>query len=130
MPFYVSTGGYGVLVDTARYATFYCGNSQREVARSANTVDSDALPAAYKAKGLGAAADVLVEIPFAAGVDVYVFAGPSMQQAIARSNLFAGGGALPPPWGLGVWYRTYLHFDQSEVLKPPGDCANGRCHAM
>jgi alpha-D-xyloside xylohydrolase len=116
VPFYVTTKGYGVLVDTARYATFYCGNSQREMPRSSGGVGSDALPAAYRAKGLGAASDVRVEIPLAGGADVYVFAGPSMRQAIARSNLFAGGGALPPPWGLGVWYRTYVDFDQSEVV--------------
>lgn len=27
-PLYFSTAGYGVLVDTARYATFYCGGNE------------------------------------------------------------------------------------------------------
>jgi alpha-D-xyloside xylohydrolase len=27
VPFYVSTAGYGVMIDTARYATFYCGSA-------------------------------------------------------------------------------------------------------
>src|SRR4051812_49136483 len=27
VPFYVSTAGYGVYVDTARYASFYCGTN-------------------------------------------------------------------------------------------------------
>lgn len=119
VPFYVTTHGYGVLVDTARYATVYCGNNQREVDRSAaadSVVGSDALPPAYRSKGLGAPSEVLVEIPRAAGVDVYVFAGPSMLQAIQRYNLFSGGGALPPRWGLGVWYRVKGDFDQAEVL--------------
>jgi alpha-D-xyloside xylohydrolase len=114
VPFYVTTAGYGVLVDTARYATFYCGSNQRDVVRSGDT--DETLPAAYRAKGLGAPSEMLVEVPRAAGVDVYVFAGPSMRQAIARYNLFSGGGALPPPWGLGVWYRTHLGFTQDEVL--------------
>lgn len=114
VPFYVTTAGYGVLVDTARYATFYCGNNQRDIARSGDT--DETLPAAYRAKGLGAPSDMLVEVPRAAGVDVYVFAGPSMRDAIARYNLFSGGGALPPVWGLGVWYRTHLDFTQDEVL--------------
>jgi alpha-D-xyloside xylohydrolase len=117
-PFYVTTAGYGVLVDTARYATFYCGSNQRDIVRSANT--DETLPAAYRAKGLGAPSDMLVEVPLAAGVDVYVFAGPSMRQAIARYNLFAGGGALPPPWGLGVWYRAHIDFTQDEVLDLAG----------
>lgn len=117
VPFYVTTAGYGVLIDTARYATVYCGNNQREQARSAGGPGADALPAAYRAKGLGAPSEVLVEVPRAAGVEVYVFAGPGMREAIARSNLFAGGGALPPPWGLGVWYRAHVDFTQDEVLQ-------------
>src|SRR3954451_24961714 len=30
VPFYVTTHGYGILVDTARYATFYCGNKYKK----------------------------------------------------------------------------------------------------
>lgn len=118
VPFYVTTGGYGVLIDTARYATFYCGNNHRWVTRSDTAAAApDGLPAAYHAKGLGAPSEVLIEIPRAAGVDVYVFAGPALRQAIERYNLFAGGGTLPPAWGLGVWYRTHIDFDQSEVIE-------------
>ena len=115
VPFYVTTGGYGVLIDTARYATFYCGNDHRRTARAEHAVGGDGLPAAYHAATGESPSDVLVEIPHADGVDVYVFAGPSMRAAIQRSNLFAGGGALPPLWGLGVWYRTHKDFDQDDV---------------
>ncbi|MEO8623496.1 MAG: TIM-barrel domain-containing protein [bacterium] len=94
VPFYVTTQGYGVLIDTARYATIYCGNKTRTVA-----------------------SDVLIEIPIATGVDVYVFGGPTMRQAVQRYNLFSGGGPLPPRWGLGVWYRCESAFSQNDVLK-------------
>ncbi|HXN25330.1 MAG TPA: TIM-barrel domain-containing protein [Candidatus Dormibacteraeota bacterium] len=124
VPFYVTTRGYGVLIDTARYANFYCGNKQRKGARkpkempeSESAIANDALPAAYKRYRFGERSEVLVEIPEALGVDVYVFGGPTMRQAVQRYNLFAGGGALPPRWGLGVWYRCDKDHDQGDVLK-------------
>ena len=53
--------------------------------------------------------------PSAQGVDVFVFGGPSLREAVQRYNLFSGGGALPPRWGLGFWYRCHLDFTQAEV---------------
>ena len=96
VPFYVTTRGYGVLIDTARYATFYCG------------------PAG--ALAASAPAQVLIEIPEAQGADVYIFGGPNLRQAVQRYNLFSGGGAVPPRWGLGMWYRVSQDFTQPEVL--------------
>lgn len=125
VPFYVTTRGYGVLVDTARYATFYCGNQRRKPERPrpaaapkdpAGVAPND-LPVAYRRYGMGEPGEMLVEIPQAEGVDVYVFGGPTMRLAVQRYNLFAGGGALPPRWGLGMWYRCKSDYDQAEVLK-------------
>ena len=45
--------------------------------------------------------NVLVDVPGAKGVEVYFFAGPHMNQAVQRYNLYSGGGAMPPVWGLG-----------------------------
>ena len=75
------------------------------------------LPAAYRRYRFQDASEVIVEIPEAEGVDVYVFAGPTMRAAVQRYNLFSGGGALPPRWGLGVWYRVKGDFNQDETLK-------------
>ena len=122
VPFYVTTAGYGVLVDTARYATFYCGGKQRrnapaEAADQASfAIAADALPAAYRRYRFQDASEVLVEIPEAEGVDVYVFAGPGMRAAVQRYNLFSGGGPLPPRWGLGMWYRVKADFNQEATL--------------
>ena len=67
VPFYVTTQGYGVLVDTARYATFYCGSTRRvgeppSSAGSANPAGpaGDNLPAAYRDRGMGEKGEVLV----------------------------------------------------------------------
>jgi alpha-D-xyloside xylohydrolase len=99
VPFYVTTAGYGVLVDTLRYATFACGSSLP--VRGAP--DTPAQPS------------MVVEIPAARGVELYLFAGPSLREAVQRYNLFAGGGCLPALWGLGVWYRSYALADQGIV---------------
>lgn len=123
VPFYVTTKGYGVLIDTARYVTVYCGNKRRKSAGREPDLSNSAadgwngLPNAYARYRLGESSEVLVEIPRAAGVDVYVFAGPSMREAVQRYNLFSGGGPLPPRWGLGVCYRVKSDCDQSEVLQ-------------
>ncbi len=125
VPFYVTTKGYGVLVDTARYATFYCGNNKRrpealpvkvEQDASGANAGANALPAAYARYGGGTPSEMLIEVPRAAGADVYIFAGPSLRQAVQRYNLFAGGGALPPRWGLGFWYRCKTDFKQADIL--------------
>jgi alpha-D-xyloside xylohydrolase len=116
----VATHRYGVFIDTARYANFYCGNKVKKTAAAAapaaepSTVSQ--VPASYKRYHLEDSSQVLVEIPDARGVDVYLFGGPTMREAMERYNLFAGGGALPPRWGLGFWYRCYGKFNQDEVL--------------
>ena len=121
VPFYVTTRGYGILIDTARYATFYCGNKRRKggntTPKSAPEPGQGVLPAAYSRFHLNDSSEVLVDIPAAAGADVYVFAGPSMRAAVQRYNLFSGGGALPPRWGLGVWYRCEKDYAQEDVLR-------------
>lgn len=123
VPFYVSTRGYGVLIDTARYATFYCGNKNRKARRQAggnepprDSAATGVLPAAYRRYRLGERSEVLVEVPRATGIDVYIFGGPTMRLAVQRYNLFAGGGPLPPRWGLGFWYRCGSTLKQDEVL--------------
>lgn len=94
-PFYVSTNGYGVYVDTARYVRFYFGN------------------AAAKGASKGS---VLAEIPTAQGVDVYIVAGPTALDAVSRYNLFSGGGAVPPLWGLGIAYRCFGNASASDAI--------------
>ena len=53
----------------------------------------------------------------AAGVEVYVFAGPTPLDAVRRFNLFNGGGCLPPRWGLGFTQRVKSLYTSEEVKK-------------
>jgi alpha-D-xyloside xylohydrolase len=130
VPFYVTTNGYGILIDSARYVNIYCGNKKKKTrggARTAEGQDTSAnsvLPAAYSRFHMDEPSQVLVEIPEASGVDIYIFGGPEMRSAVQRYNLFSGGGALPPRWALGFWYRCYGQFNQSEVLRTASDLRN------
>ena len=121
VPFYVTTAGYGVLIDTLRYVTFYFGAAKPFIPDAGVTVaEATAVENAtelYAARAASGGQQVLVEIPSAAGVDVYIFAGPSLSDAVQRYNRFAGGGCLPPRWGLGNWYRTRGDFSQEQALQ-------------
>ncbi|HSU19666.1 MAG TPA: TIM-barrel domain-containing protein, partial [Acidobacteriaceae bacterium] len=117
VPFYVTTRGYGVLVDTLRHATFYCGDAhprpEQPMTSSEAVIGS---PQMMRARDRAKEGRVLVEVPRCLGVDVYLFAGPDLRSAVQRYNLFSGGGALPPDWGLGFWYRPEMHLNADEVL--------------
>lgn len=120
VPFLLSTSGYGIFVDTLRYATFYCashpdGVADREKSGPGDLSDNtDTLYAAGENAGPGA---VVVDVPAEAGVDVYVFGGPDMRRALRRYIMFSGGGAMPPMWGLGVCYRGYTGNDGETTLR-------------
>lgn len=120
VPFYVSTAGYGILVDTCRYASFYCGthNSISKIDAQLHDVEqrkiAESTEELYQLHGLSDR--VVVDIPVARGVDVYLFAGPSLGEAVQRYNLFSGGGCLPPLWGLGGWYRCFGNSTTVDVM--------------
>lgn len=117
VPFYVTTEGIGVLVDTARYADFYFGNARPRPVKpaplaSVNTIapnHTHTVPADAKSW-------ITVDVPHVAGVDVYLFAGPTMLDAVRRYNVFSGGGVVPPEWGLGCWYRMDGSSNEHHVL--------------
>lgn len=117
VPFYVSSEGYGVYVDTARFATFYTGNvSPMGVGAESGGIGAQtSVDDLYRARAQRVKT-MLVDVPAAKGVDVYVFAGPTMLDAVERYNLFSGGGAVPPLWGLGVQYRGYIKYGAAESL--------------
>ncbi len=68
--------------------------------------------------------EVLANAP---GMDVYVFAGPSPLDAVRRYNLYSGGGALPPKWGLGFMNRVRTNYTADQVL---ADIAEFKQHGI
>lgn len=119
VPFYVSTRGYGILVDSCRHVDFYCGNARLAPKQpSAGTTGGEVhTPDSTRNLPIAEPGVVTVEVPRSAGVDVYLFGGPSMLDVVRRYNLFSGGGVAPPTWGLGFWYRAEGHSDQTAVLR-------------
>lgn len=116
---YVSNKGYGILINTSRYTTFYCGNTAKlNVSKGEVTAGKggNSVEELYKSDNK-ASGYVTVDIPGAKGIEVFVFAGPDLKTAMQRYNLFSGGGALPAIWGLGVKYRVKADFNQYQVDK-------------
>lgn len=119
VPFYVSTGGYGLLVDTFRHVEFYMGTSlekgRSEQRREGGQVHKEFSESAlYALKKNSEARRVIIDLKAVDGADLYLFAG-SVKEAVQRYNLFSGGGCLPPMWGLGIWYRSYGGSNQEAV---------------
>jgi alpha-D-xyloside xylohydrolase len=119
VPFYVSTRGYGILVDSCRHVDFYCGDARPVPAQADRDAADDKVntPDSTRNLPLDQQGRVTVEVPRAGGVDVYLFAGPAMVDVVKRYNLFSGGGVEPPKWGLGFWYRAEGQSDQAAVLR-------------
>ncbi|MEP7279238.1 MAG: TIM-barrel domain-containing protein [Bacteroidota bacterium] len=121
VPFYASTKGYGVWVDTARVPFVHVAllNPKASVIEPTSNTDS-ALKTSeselYKAQKSKGPKEVVFDIPAARGIDVYIFGGPSLREAVQRYNLFSGGGCIPPMWGLGLKYRTYTRGDSKTVM--------------
>jgi alpha-D-xyloside xylohydrolase len=117
IPFYVTTEGIGILVDTARYATFYLGSAHPKPTHPTALADGASVDPKYSNVETGDSDDfVMIDVPDAAGVDIYLFAGPDMLSAVRSYNLFSGGGCVPPEWGLGFWFRMMARDTQTEVL--------------
>ena len=114
VPFYVSTRGYGVLLDTARYLDIHVGLGVRLAAKEKPpVVDRTTAGRQWTSLSRSDSVETAVSAP---GVVVYVFAGPTPLDAIRRYNLFCGGGALPPKWGLGFLARTPTVYTAQQAL--------------
>ena len=111
-PFYVSSLGYGVFVNSARYIKVYAGTGVRKDSKEMPQERDRNTDRAWSANPYSDAVEMLVP---ANGVEVYVFAGPTPLQAVSRFNLFNGGGPLPPRWGLGFTQRVKSLNTSAEV---------------
>lgn len=118
VPFFVSTAGYGVFVDTARHAEFYFGSSQPLRAKTAVAQGKVATSTEeLYASRLEGDSQITIQIPAAKGVDVYLFEGDTITDIVAEYNRFAGGGCDVPEWGLSTIYRCFGQYTQQQVLQ-------------
>lgn len=118
VPFFVSTKGYGIFVDTARNAEFYFGSS--ELLRHRTATDEKQVAATntedlYGSDNLNRS-NISIQIPFVKGVDIYIIEGKNITEVVAKYNMLAGGGCSVPEWGLSPIYRCFARYTQDEVL--------------
>ena len=118
VPFFVSTKGYGVYLDTARYVEIDFGRikkgkSARKNEKSEVKTSTDDL---YAVQGVEADAVISVCIPAAKGVDIYIFEGETITDVVSGYNRFSGGGCSVPDWGFGLYYRCFAQYNQQKVL--------------
>ena len=114
VPFYISSAGYGVLIDTARVLRIQMGIGNRkdspwlppEVDRNTDRAWSSRYPSdAVEANVTGE------------GMEVFVFAGKTPLEVVQRYNLYSGGGCLPPRWGLGFWHRIHTRTPADQIIE-------------
>lgn len=114
VPFYVSSRGYGVLVNSARYLKFWVGTGVRKDSPNRPEAKDRNTDRTWSSRPYSDAVEVLVP---AEGVEFYVFAGDVPLDAVRRYNLFCGGGTLPPRWGLGFTQRVQRLYTADDVRR-------------
>lgn len=112
VPFYVSDNGYGVFINSARYIDVWCGAAARNDSPNKQEPRDRNTDKKWSSRQYSDAVEMLVP---AAGVEIYVFGGPTALDAIRRFNLYSGGGCLPPRWGLGFTQRVKTLFTAEDV---------------
>lgn len=111
-PFYVSSRGYGIFINSARYLTVYAGTGVRIDSNNPPHEHDRNTSKEWSARPYSDAVEILIP---ASGVEVYVFGGPTALDAVRRFNLFNGGGVLPPRWGLGFTQRVHRSYNADSV---------------
>lgn len=116
VPFFLSSQGYGILIDSAAVVEVDFGGSARlekkepgELTYTEKTTTEELYEERQRSK------DVSIYVRGTRYLRLYCFASGSIMKAVEQYNLFCGGGCLPPLWGLGNLYRCYTAADQQQV---------------
>lgn len=117
-PFYVSSRGYGVFINSARYMNVYAGSGVRKDSKTPAVAKDRNTDKTWSSRPYSDAVEIAIPAP---GVEIYVFAGPTALDAVKRFNLFNGGGVLPPRWGLGFTQRVKSLYTSDQVEKEAAD---------
>lgn len=113
VPFFITSEGWGVLVNSARYLKVYAGTALRVEADPAPDIRDRNRASNWQAHPPSDSVEVLVP---AAGAEVFLFAGSTPLEVVQRYVLYGGGGCLPPRWGLGFTHRMPTRTTSAELL--------------
>ncbi len=118
VPFFTTTGGYGMYIDTARHIEVHCGyvKKRNRIAEENNDVITD-VDELYSKDNLDEPTVMTIDIPAAKGIDVYLFEGKNITDIVAQYNVFSGGGCEVPEWALGVFYRAYGKSTGNQIME-------------
>lgn len=114
VPFYVSSKGYGVLINSARYLTVYAAAAVRMDSPHPPRIYNRNTDAGWQALPESDTVEILVP---ADNAEILVFGGQSLLEIVQKYNLYCGGGCLPPKWGLGFTYRTHTLSSDRQILQ-------------
>jgi alpha-glucosidase (family GH31 glycosyl hydrolase) len=113
VPFYVSSKGYGLLINAARYIDVWVGTAVQKDSKNPPEVKDRNNDRSWTAAPYSDGIEILIP---ADGAELVLFTGPEMIDAVKRYNLFNGGGPIPPKWGMGFWHRVPTLYTDLEVL--------------
>lgn len=99
-PFYMSTRGYGLFVNTSNAIRFNVGNLEH-TALSMTVEGSDLL-------------------------DFYLIYGPTFKDILPRYTAITGVPAVPPPWSFGLWMGRITYDSQDQVERVAKDLRDHR----
>ncbi|NWF79530.1 MAG: DUF4968 domain-containing protein [Chloroflexi bacterium] len=88
-PFYMSSRGYGLFVNTSNHISFRVGELEHT------------------------ALSLIIED--CAHFDGYLIYGPSLKQILPRYTAITGAPAVPPRWSFGLWMARITYRSQAEV---------------
>lgn len=111
VPFYVSSKGYGLLINTSRIVTIYCGSCARQ-SNSLKTEYDRNVDKEWQGTPISDTIEIVIPGDRA---ELILFSGNCMLDVVRRYNLYCGGGVIPPRWGLGFWHRVPTLYDNNQV---------------
>lgn len=118
VPFFVTTKGYGMYIDTLRTIDVYCGFHKKQKRQTNITAKNDVInnfDELYLDRSEKEATVMTIDIPGAKGIDVYIIEGKNITEIVSRYNMLAGGGCDVPEWGFGAAYRAYANYTDNDV---------------
>ncbi|MFI3295423.1 MAG: glycoside hydrolase family 31 protein, partial [Rikenellaceae bacterium] len=114
VPFFVSSQGYGILFNSARYIDAWVTSAVRTDSENPPVATDRTTNPHWSAQPYSDNMEILIP---ADGVELVLFSGETMMDVVASFNLYTGGGFIPPKWGLGFWQRTPTAFSDGDALE-------------
>lgn len=95
VPFYISSKGYGVLINSSQRVKIHVGVSNRKDSKRPEPIDRTT-GKNWSSRPLSDAVEASIQ---GTGLEIFIFCGNTPLEVVQRYNLYCGGGVLPPKMG-------------------------------